>query len=388
MLRSVLYDPATPEFQQTIYDTYRVMRDSYPVYRDPGERFFALSRFEDVWEAAHDPDSFSSNRVEEADPLNPFITFMDPPAHDALRLVVSRAFTPRRIADLEPMARATVGRLLDALEGQGPCDIVQGLAAPFPSMVMGELLGVPPEHREEFRAWSAEFIEFTDPADFAEPATSIYSLFTEVLAERRRQPRDDLVSALLAAEVDGQRLSEAELLGFCFVLVMSGNDTTTSLIGNGLDLLARHPDERAELVADPGLIPDAVEEMLRVESPVQAMPRGTTRDVTLHGVRIPEGTRVMMVWGSANHDEREFATPECFDIHRRIRRHLGLGHGVHFCLGAALARLEAKIAFEELLARFPRYELTGEPVRYASKWARAFRSLPVVLGPREPAVVP
>ena len=170
-------------------------------------------------------------------------------------------------------------------------------------------------------------------------------------------------------------LSEDDLLGFCFLLLIAGNDTTTTLIGNGAELLARHPDQRAMLAANPALIPAAVEEMVRIEAPTQALPRTARRDLTRHGVTIPEGSRVMFLFGAANLDEREFDDPERFDIAREAPRHLGFGHGIHFCLGAPLARLEARVAFEELLARLPEYEVVGTPERYVSNWARAWRTL-------------
>jgi len=189
------------------------------------------------------------------------------------------------------------------------------------------------------------------------------------------------MTALLAAEVDGERLTDEDLLGFSFLLLIAGNDTTTSLIGNGAELLARHPDQRTELASDQSMVPAAIEEMLRMEAPTQALPRTTTRDVELHGVTIPKGSRVLLVFGAANLDEREFADPERFDIHRRAPRHLAFGHGIHYCLGAMLARLEGRVIFEELLARLPDYRVVGQPQRHTSNWARAWRSLPLEFAP-------
>jgi hypothetical protein len=242
---------------------------------------------------------------------------------------------------------------------------------------MSDLIGVPDEHRAAFQGWIEAFLEVTGPDDIAGRATNIYTLFGSLLAERRQSPADDLMSALLAARVDGDSLTDDDLLGFCFLLLVAGNDTTTSLIGNGVELLARHPDQRAELAADHSLIPAAIEEMLRVESPTQALSRTAMREVELHGSTIPAGSRVMLLWGSANLDDREFPDPDAFDIHRHALRHLGFGHGIHVCLGAALARLESRVAFEELLTRSPGYELSGEPERYVSNWARAWRLLPL-----------
>jgi cytochrome P450 len=291
--------------------------------------------------------------------------------------LVSRAFTPKRVADLEPRVRAVADELLTKLAAGGGGDLVHEFASPLPSTIMSDLIGVPEEHRTAFQGWIEAFLEVTSPDDIAGRATNIYALFGTLLAERRRSPADDLMSALLAARVEGDSLSDDDLLGFCFLLLVAGNDTTTSLIGNGVELLARNKDQRAELAADPSLIPGAIEEMLRIESPTQALSRTAMRDVELHGTTIPAGSRVMLLWGAANLDDREFPDPEVFDIHRRAARHLGFGHGIHVCLGAALARLESRVAVEELLARSPEYELSGEPERYVSNWARAWRILPL-----------
>jgi hypothetical protein len=335
-----------------------------------------LSRFDDVWNAVHDTATFSS-KCAEAEQLMPQMIYMDPPRHTALRALVSRAFTPRRVAELENRIREVATGLIDGFAGRGDCELVHEFAAPLPSIVMADLIGVPEEHRESFRTWTEAFLEVTGPGDITERAGNIYKLFGELLAERRRAPTNDLMSALIEARVDGESLSEDDLLGFCFLLLIAGNDTTTSLIGNGAELLARHPDQGAQLAADPALIPGAVEEMIRIESPTQALPRTATREVELHGITIPQGARVMLLWGAANLDEREFPDAERFDIHRAAPRHLGFGHGIHFCLGAPLARLESRVAFEELLARLPEYRLAAAPQRYVSNWARSWRLLPL-----------
>jgi cytochrome P450 len=215
----------------------------------------------------------------------------------------------------------------------------------------------------------------------AEPAAKIHAEFSELLAERRKQPRDDLMSALLDAKIDGKGLSEEELLGFCFLLIVGGNDTTMNLIGNGAVRLAQDPEARQCLVEEPGLIPGAVEEMLRIDAPAQALPRTTLRDVELHGETIPKGSRVLVSYGAANLDDRVFAQPERFDIRRQDNRHLSLGQGPHFCMGASLARLEARVAFEELLARYPEYTVEEEPGWVTSRWARSHPEVVVRLAP-------
>jgi hypothetical protein len=374
--KGFVYDPATAAFQQEIHTVYRTLRDEYPVYPAP-DGAFVLSRFEDVWNAVNDWGSFSSAGVAEAAQLQPQMIYMDPPNHTSLRRLVSRAFTPKRVVDLEPRVRAVADVLLTKMAAAGGGDLVHEFASPLPGTIMSDLIGVPEEHRTAFQGWIEAFLEVTSPEDIAGRATNIYTLFGSLLAERRDAPADDLMSALLAARVDGDSLSDDDLLGFCFLLLVAGNDTTTSLIGNGVELLARHRDERAELAGDLSLVPAAIEEMLRIESPTQALSRTAMRDVELHGTTIAAGSRVMLLWGSANLDDREFADPEVFDIHRQAPRHLGFGHGIHVCLGAALARLEARVAFEELLTRLPEYELSGEPERYVSNWARAWRFLPL-----------
>jgi hypothetical protein len=381
---ALVYDPATAECQAQLPEIYTRLRDEAPVYRSD-EGWFALSRFEDVRAAAGDPATFSSEATEISQGLLPFIQSLDPPRHDALRALVSRAFTANRIAAMEPRIRAIARDLLDAFAGSGRGDLLAQYARQLPSRVIGELIGIRPETREDFLGWTDALVEAL-PGDAGgdaarAPAASMYRAFAALLEERRRAPRDDLASALLAAEIDGVRLSERELLGFCFVLIVAGNDTTTNLVANGAVLLARHPDQRKLLAEDPARLPNAIEEMLRLESPAQALPRVLRRDVTLHGVRMPAGALVRLVWGAANRDPREFEEPERFDVARALRRHLGFGHGIHFCLGAHLARLEARIAFEELLARIPGYALEREPGWRRSIWARAHDAVPVVFDP-------
>ena len=385
MPENFVYDPKRPDFQDRIYDVYRVLRDRHPVYWNEEQGFWALSRFADVRAAANDPQTFSSEGHSMAVGLLPHIQMMDPPRHDRLRSLVSVAFTPRRVSEMEPRVREIARELIDGFAAQGRCDLLLDFARHLPSRVIGELIGVPPERRETFLHWTEAMVEATSGASQAEtiraPAENIYAEFAKILEERRAERRDDLMSALLDAEIDGERLSQEELLGFCFVLIVAGNDTTTNLIANGAVLLAREPEQRRRLSADPSLIPGAVEEMLRCESPAQALPRRLTRDVELHGQTLPAGSEVKLVWGAANRDEREFENPERFDVSRDIKRQLAFGQGVHFCLGSNLARLEARVAFEELLGRIPAYELSSEPRWLTSIWARAQAAVPVRFSP-------
>ncbi|BBY18251.1 cytochrome P450 [Mycolicibacterium litorale] len=374
----LLYNPFTPEFQNELWDVYRTMRDDHPVYQDPNGEFYALTRFADVWAAAADHETFSS-RVAEANDLLPQLIFIDPPRHGALRKLVSRAFTARRVTAMEDTIRKCVEALLDDIATKGVCEFQHDYAAVIPSVAVGGMIGLDEQYLAPMRTWTEAFIGLnTDRA--LEAAMNIYAMFAELLAERRRSPRDDLMTALLNAEIDGERLRDEELLGFCLLLVLGGNDTTASLIGSGLVLLLRHPEQLDLVRRDPSLWPSAIEETNRMDAPTQALPRTATRDVELHGVTIPAGSRVMLVWGAANHDEREFPDPERFDVRRGAKRHASFGHGAHFCMGSGLARLEARLAFAEWFTRFPECALADEPTRVTSSWARVFESIPLRLG--------
>ena len=376
---TLVYDPSTAQFQDDIWDIYRRLRDEQPVYRDPGGAFYALSRFDDVWRAVNDWSAFSSV-VAEAESLLPQMIYFDPPRHTAMRALVSRAFTPKRVAEVEELARRTARDLIDGFAARGGGDVQHEFAAVLPSVVIAKMIGVADDHIPAFRGWTESFLEIQGPEDFAEAATKIYDLFSQLLSERRREPRDDLMTALIGAEVDGQTLTDDELLGFCLLLILAGNDTTSSLIGTGLVLMTENPEQRELLLREPSRWNNAIEEINRVESPTQVLPRTTTEDVTLHDVTIPSGSRVMLIWGSANHDDREFPEPERFDVTRAITRHLAFGHGAHYCLGANLARLEARVAFEEWHARFPTYHLAAPPRRIVSIWARAYREVRLEIG--------
>jgi len=378
---SFVYAPFSPEFQDHAPAVYRTLRDQHPVYHNAERGFWALSRFEDVWNAVHDDRSYSTEGMEESDSLLPMINFLDPPRHHALRALVSRAFTPARVEHLEPRIRQISRELLAAFRDAGRCDLMAEFASQLPSRVMSDLIGIPPERRAVFLSLT-EGLVATDPSlsitdHIRKISERIYTEFDGLLSDRQAQREDDLMSALLDAEIDGERLCREEILGFCFQLVVAGNDTTTNLIGNGAALLARHPEQRALLVADPSRIPNAIEEMLRFEPPAQALPRRTTGEVTLHGRIIPSGVRLLLVWAAANRDEREFDDPEQFDVTRSIRRHLSFGHGIHYCLGASLARLEARVAFEELLTNLPEYTLDESPRWVTSRWARAYARIPI-----------
>jgi cytochrome P450 len=378
---AVIYEPLLEAFRQDREGVYRRLRDESPTYVDPGGRFVALSRFEDVRAAATDWHTFSATTAE-AKILRPIINDMDPPLHTERRANLSRAFTPRRVADLEPRLRAMARSLIAAFAERGSCDLVAEFAALFPSRVIGELIGIPADLLAECRAISDSVMRIEGPEGNASPVERADEVFGRLVADRRAAPKDDLIGALLAVGHDGgEPLSEEEILGFCYLLLIGGNDTITNLIGNGMELLFRHPDQRSALVASQARLPQAIEEMLRREPPTQTSARQTTQELRLHDVVIPPDTRVLLVWGAANLDEREFPHPLAFDTRRSPERHLSLGHGPHFCMGAALARLEARVAFEELLACMPEFELVEPPERIRSAWAWGFESLRVEFEP-------
>jgi cytochrome P450 len=365
-------NPFSYEFQADPHPVYRWLREHAPLYRNAEMDFWALSRFRDVLDALVDWQTYSSAEtivLERLDPrmleATPMMIFMDPPRHDRLRKLVVRAFTPRRVAGLEPFIRSTAIRLLEPLVARGGGDFVHEFSAPLPMHVISTLLGVPDADREQLREWMDLSLDRdpdtpTVPPRALEASMNLMRYWFELLPELRRRPNDGLICGLLDAEIgtdDGgtTRLSEGEMAGFCTMLAAAGNETTTKLLGNGAVLFARHPGEYARLLADPGAIPDALEEVLRYSSPAQYAVRTLTRDVDWYGETVPRGGRVMLLIGAANRDEREFPAPERFDVARRIPTQLGFGQGAHFCLGASLARLESRVALEEFTRRFPRY---------------------------------
>ena len=380
----VTFDPTDAGFAVDRGEIYRWLRDKRPVFYDEARDTWVLSRFDDVYAAAIDHVTFSS-ATEEANTLLPMLNLVDPPRHTELRRLVSRAFTPARVAGLETTSRDLAHDLLSRYATDGGGDLMSGFSAPYAATVVGRIIGIPEDRLEVFRERTDQLLVLGQRGEM-EPmfqvAADIYGLFEQLLEERRSSPGDDLVSALLDVQRDGG-LSDAELLGFCFLLVAGGNDTTSNLIGNGWVLLLSNPETLDAVVADRALVPPAIEEMLRVAPPAETHVRTTTKAVELHGTRIPEGARVQLVWGAANLDEREFDDPERFDIRRNAERHLAFGHGAHFCLGAALARLEARLAFGALLDRCRDFELAAPPVRLPSPWAFGYERVELRPTPRE-----
>jgi cytochrome P450 len=367
-------NPFSWDFHADPYPTYRWLRDEAPIYHNAEIGFWALSRWDDVLAATHDWQTYSSaegTTIERMDPkwfeVTPMMIFQDPPKHDRLRRLVNKAFTPRRVGALEPFVRATAARLLDDLHARGGGDFVQDFSALLPMEVIFTMLGVPDADRRQLRAWmdlsldrDADSPRVPDRAVAAMMELQRY--WMQLLGVLRAQPNDGLISALLDAEIeepDGRttRLTDGEIVGFCALLGAAGNETVTKLLGNAIVLFARHPDVWATVRDRPARIPDAVEEVLRYWSPSQYQGRVTTRDVEWYGRTVPRGARILLLTGAANRDERMFPDPDRLDIDRQIPVALGFGQGIHFCLGASLARLESRVALEEFARRFPRYAL-------------------------------
>jgi cytochrome P450 family 130 len=374
-----LYDPADPAFSEESVDRYREIRDEQPLYRDPDGRFVALSRFEDVRAAATDWESFSNVGKQQSPHVKVTMNSLDPPRHSQVRGLISRGFTPRRVGELEDTIRTTARELVESIIERGEGDVIHDFAAILPSVVMGRLIGLSDEDVLVCRELTDQFMRQIGAHTADGPAVQSYEIFQRLIDQRAIEPEGDLMSALITADLDGERLTNDELLGFGWLLLVGGNDTTTNLIGNGLELFNRDRDARQLLQSDPSLIGDAVDEVLRFASPTNSSPRIATRTIeTPHG-SIDEGSRVLLLWRAANLDEREFTDPDRFDVRRRPSRQLALGHGVHFCIGAALTKLEARIAWEEWLAAMPDYELTQEPQHFVSSLFYGWESLPAVV---------
>ena len=365
----------TDAFHRDPFPVYRWLRDAHPVFHDRDRDAYVITRYADVVDAARDHGVFSS--VDPAPDVFDRMTRMDPPRHDQWRSLTLPRFRPRAVATLAESVRAIARDLVaSALAAGSPIDVVRDVAGPLPSTVIGDLIGVPRELNPRFHELSMVSIAGA-PADADAANHEMYAMLEPLIAARRADPRDDIVSLLVHGTVDGRPLTERELLGYCLHLMVAGNDTTTNLIASGTYLLGHHPDVRARLAADPTLVPQAIEEMIRHSGPVQMLPRRMAVTTERHGVTLPQGALVELYWGAANRDERRFAHPDTFDIDRTDQGHLGFGHGVHFCLGAHLARLEARAAFDELLRAWPDYRLVpGQPLDIKPGWAiRGYRAV-------------
>ena len=383
------FSPSSHELHDDPYPTYARLRVDAPLYYSERHDFWTLSRYDDIENALLEPHVFSSLRYlgdetkTRTNATSPSMITMDPPRHDELRAIVNRAFTPRRIRDLEPRIRDIARELIEAFAESGRCDLYRDFSGPLPTTVIAELLGVPVSDREWFKEKSTDIISNLVPEQVGDGGSNNSSELGVYLAgvfeEKRRKPGDDLMSALLEADIDGVKLTTVELAGFAVLLLIAGNETTTNLISNATQQLDRFPDERRRLIESPSLLKTASEEFRRYDSPVQGLERWVASDVEVRGRKLRRGARVFLLLASGNRDEQQFPEPERFDITRTPNRHLAFGFGTHFCLGASLARLEARVAWEELFARFSDFEIEGPCERLHSGIIRGLLSVPVAL---------
>ena len=378
------------------HDTFAMLRRDAPVYRhdEPdGPGFWAITRYADVLTVSADNNLFSSyaggTNIPDMAPeglaaVRALMLNMDPPQHTRYRRLVSTGFTPRIIAGLEPHVREITRRIVDAVASRGECDFVTEISAQLPLAVIAEMLGVPDEDRHLLFEWSNRLIGFDDPEyntslqDGQNAATQMFVYANQLAVERKAKPQNDLVSVLMAAEIDGERLTEGDFDGFFILLSVAGNETTRNLISGAILALIEHPEQRQRLIDDRSLMPLAVEEFLRWIAPVMYFRRTATRDTEVGGQKIRAGEKVVMYYPSANRDEDVFERADKFDIGRSPNPHLAFGGGgPHFCLGASLARLEIRCMFEELLTRLPDIELTGPPARLRSNFINGIKRMPV-----------
>ncbi|MGP1907990.1 cytochrome P450 [Metabacillus sp. JX24] len=348
---------------------YQMMREQNPVAYDPQSNTWNVFKMKHVKQLASDYERLSSEKqFTEQSPIASSLIMMDPPNHRQLRGLVSKAFTPKSIQKLEPRIREITKDLLDSCTPTQSMEFVQNLAYPLPVIVIAELLGVEPSKREEFKNWSTHIISVAGQVggkglsdiqikNFMDAQKQMTQYFLTIFEERRSFPKDDLISILLDAEVDGKSLTEEELLGFCMLLLIAGHETTINLLSNFVRCLIEKPEIQNRLRTNPEEIPKAVEEVLRLYSPVQAVIRTAKTDIAIEDVIIPKDSRVLLWLGSANHDPEVFERPDTFLLERVNIKHTAFGHGIHYCLGAPLAKLEAVIAVEELLKRFSMMEL-------------------------------
>jgi cytochrome P450 len=395
-MTDLYWDPFDIEIDAEPHETWRRMRDQAPVYRNDRYDFWAYSRFADVEAAHRDPATYSSAQGTVLESMDGgsmsstgMMIFMDPPDHTALRRLVSRAFTPRRISALEDRIRDICAQLLDAQQGRSTFDFLQDFGAVLPSRVISTLLGVPSEDQDAQRHVVDRLFHIEPDVGMvnrvsAEAGLELAVYLGHLLDDRRRAPQDDLLTGLAEAEVDEdgrtRRLTVDEAISFAVLLFAAGTETVARLLGNAAVVLADHPEQRADLVKNPEIIPKGIEELLRYEAPSPVQGRTTTQQVELHGVTIPAGSKVLLLTGAAGRDERAFADPDRFDVRRHFEHHVSFGYGIHFCVGAALARMEGRIALEEMFRRHPEWEVDKiNAKRLHTSTVRGWAEVPVLV---------
>lgn len=391
-----VYDPFNPEVISDPYPFYERLRNEHPVYYNQRMDFYVLSRYDDIYHALRKPQIFSSAQgltpaKDEISRLGipPTFIMMDPPDHTRLRRLITKAFTPDTVKRLEPTIRQFVVDRVEAMKQKSAdgaeVDLIQAIASPLPTMVVANILGVPPEDREKFDPWSDAITSAS--ADFAldlqqavAAVQGLVTYFAAMCQARRADPTDDMISKLTQAEIDGDKLTDWDILGFCFVMIAGGNDTTTNLIGSSMSWLDQYPDQRRAMIENPSLIPNAIEELLRIDSVVQGLSRTTTEAIELHGVRIPSGSKVHNLYASGNRDPRHWGdNADELDIHREIDRHLSFAQGPHFCIGAHVARMMVRVYFEEMGSRIgENFEIDWDRAeRRHSAFTRGFTKIPI-----------
>ena len=381
------------------FEAFRTLRQHAPVFwhkEANGSGFWAVTKYHDVVAVSRNPRTFSSARKgvftfdpvpDDLERMQLMMLNMDPPKHTKLRALVNKGFTPRMVAHFEPRLRARANDIIDKVAAKGHCDFVSEIAAELPLLAIAEIMGLPLADRHLVFNWSNRLIGFDDPEfqgsweDGKLAAAEMYMYANQLAAERRNHPGDDLVSVLVNAEVEGERLTELEFDLFFVLLAVAGNETTRNLIAGGMLALIEHPEQRARLLANPSLMPTAVEEMLRWVSAVIEFRRTATRDTELRGRKIGAGDKVIIYYISANRDEDVFPEPDRFDVGRTPNDHIAFGIGEHFCLGSNLARLEIRVMFEELLRRLPDIQLAGPVDRLRSSLINGIKRMPVVFTP-------
>ena len=385
------YSPFARDVQENPYPFYAWLRQEHPVYYNAHFDFWALSHYDDVVQAARNHEVFSSAQGVGPDKRYGLSMITnDPPIHTRLRRLVNRAFTPHMMARFEGRIQAIIDALLDTVMDKGAFDLVADYAIPLPVTVIAEILGVEPERREDFKRWSDEVVLFvggtaqgSDRERYRHSWEEFKAYCVHIMAARRQQPQEDIISLLVQAEAEHDALTELEILNFCQLLLVAGNETTTNLITNGALAFATFPEEWQKLLAQPLLAPMVVEEVLRYDSPVQATFRTTTRAVELHGTTIPADSKVALLWASANHDAGVFPAPERFNITRTPNQHVAFASGIHYCLGASLARLEARLTTETFVRRLRhlRPDPDGSSARVYNPLLRGLTSYPMVFTP-------
>ncbi|MCZ7536461.1 MAG: cytochrome P450 [Acidimicrobiia bacterium] len=391
-----LTDPATyePGFP---HDVFARLRDEEPVFRHEARHvpltFWGVTKYDDVVAVSRDADTFSSAAdgvLLESSQGGAELMMLnqDAPHHTRLRSIVNRGFTPKQVKSMEDGVRAAARRIIDSIAVRGECDFVTDVAAELPLIVIADLLGVPQEDRHRVFEWTNRMIGREDPEygitldEATDAAAEIFAYASELGERRLREPANDIVTKLLTAEIDGEKLEHMEFVFFFLLLAVAGNETTRNLLSGGLLALAEHPDQRARLMSDRDLLPSAVEEMLRWVSPVMSFRRTATRDTEIRGVPIAAGESVVLFYPSANRDAEHFPDPSLFDVGRVPNDHLAFGgRGPHHCLGANLARMEIRVLFEEILERIPDFELTADPSRLRSNLICGIKHLPIRFTP-------